>query len=117
MSILDPDSDIAAKRRLDDFAEVALAGMLAHPKRYQPRAGDPSNWHDAIAKEAYEIAEAMNRARPANRTVENFPLPSRKDTSRLRDLAEYLEQSDPDSSSQEDAAAIRRVVDAIVLNP
>jgi len=43
----------------DEIAKAALNGMLAHPKRYKPRPGDPANWHAAIAKEAYEIADAM----------------------------------------------------------
>lgn len=47
----------------DAIAIYALQGMLAHATRYKPRPGDPENWHDAIAKEAYEIADAMMRAR------------------------------------------------------
>lgn len=47
----------------DNFAASALTGMLAHTKRYMQRDGDPENWHDAIAKEAYEIADAMIRVR------------------------------------------------------
>lgn len=54
------DKDKETKRDL--FAFAALQGMLAHPTRYRPRAGAPSNWHDAIAQEAYEIADAMERA-------------------------------------------------------
>lgn len=46
----------------DAFAVYALNGMLAHSVRYKPREGDPENWHDAISKEAYEIADAMIRA-------------------------------------------------------
>lgn len=45
------------------FAGRALQGMLAHSRNghgYRPR--DPSEcWHDAIAQEAYEIADAMLR--------------------------------------------------------
>lgn len=63
MPILDPDNDIARLRRRDDNARAAVRGMLAHPKRYKPRDGATGNWHDAIAKEAYEIADAMERAR------------------------------------------------------
>lgn len=63
MSILDPDTDIAWKRRRDDNARAALSGMLAHPRRYKPREGAPSHWHDAIAQEAYDLADAMERAR------------------------------------------------------
>jgi hypothetical protein len=48
----------------DHFAGLALMGMLAHStKRYKPRVGAPENWHDAIAEEAYEIADAMMRVR------------------------------------------------------
>lgn len=63
MPILDPDSDLAWQRRRDDNARAAMRGMLAHPTRYKPRPGAPENWHDAIAEEAYEIADAMERAR------------------------------------------------------
>lgn len=66
MTILDPDNDIARLRRRDDNARAALSGMLAHMRRYTPRAGAPENWHDAIAQEAYEIADAMERARQPN---------------------------------------------------
>jgi len=52
------EEDVA---RIDIFAAMALNGMLAHSTRYKPRPGDPSHWHDAIAKEAYEIAHAMLR--------------------------------------------------------
>lgn len=45
--------------RREYFASQALLGMLAHSTRYKPRDGDPANWHDAIAKEAYELADAM----------------------------------------------------------
>lgn len=63
MSILDPETDFAAKRRRDENARAAMQGMLANSTRYKPRPGDPSNWHDALAKEAFEIAEAMERRR------------------------------------------------------
>ncbi len=43
----------------DRLAATALQGMLAHATRYKPHASDPDNWHEAIAKEAYEIAYAM----------------------------------------------------------
>ena len=43
-----------------DYAAVALLGMLSHPTRYRPRDEDKfRHWHDAIAKEAFDIAEAM----------------------------------------------------------
>lgn len=63
MAILDPSSDIAAQRRRDDNARAAMRGMLAHSTRYKPRPGAPESWHDAMAQEAYEIADAMERAR------------------------------------------------------
>lgn len=49
----------AAKDRLERIATAAMQGMLAHPKRYKPRPNDPSNWHEAIAKEAAELARAL----------------------------------------------------------
>ena len=49
----------------DWFAGQALAGMLAHSRSgrgYQPR--DPNMpWHDAIAEEAHQLADAMLKAR------------------------------------------------------
>ncbi len=50
----------------NNFAASALTGMLAHPTRYKPRPGDPENWHEAIAKESFEIADAMIAARDNN---------------------------------------------------
>ncbi len=49
----------------DELAQAALMGMLAHPTRYRPRSGKygVDNWHDAISGEAYEIADAMMKAR------------------------------------------------------
>lgn len=49
----------------DWFAGQALQGMLAHATRYRPRSEAPANWHDAIAEEAYEIADAMLAAQEA----------------------------------------------------
>ena len=49
----------------DWFAGQALQGMLAHATRYRPRPEAPANWHDAIAEEAYEIADAMLAAQEA----------------------------------------------------
>lgn len=43
----------------DEFAKAALTGMLAHATRYKPRKGASSNWHEAIAQEAYQLADAM----------------------------------------------------------
>ncbi|MBW6400024.1 hypothetical protein KPL78_19340 [Roseomonas sp. HJA6] len=47
----------------DWIAGQALNGMLAHATRYRPRVGASRNWHEAIAEEAYEIADAMLAAR------------------------------------------------------
>ena len=43
----------------DRVAVNALNGMLAHSTRYRPREGEGYPWHLSIAKEAYEIADAM----------------------------------------------------------
>jgi hypothetical protein len=45
--------------RRECIAISALSGMLAHATRYKPRAGASADWHEAIAQEAYEIADAM----------------------------------------------------------
>lgn len=43
-------------------ATFAMQGMLAHATRYKPRAQDQGlHWHKAIAKEAFDIAEAMGK--------------------------------------------------------
>ena len=44
------------------IAAMALQGMLAHSTRYRPRPGAPENWHDAIAQEAVQLADAMLKA-------------------------------------------------------
>jgi hypothetical protein len=41
------------------LAGRAMQGMLAHPTRYHPAPGYPVDWHQAIAKEAFELADAM----------------------------------------------------------
>ena len=46
----------------DRFAAVALSGMLAHSTRYKPRE-EGADWHWSIAKEAYELADAMMERR------------------------------------------------------
>lgn len=46
----------------DQFAMAALAGMLAHSTRYKPRE-EGADWHWSIAKEAYELADAMMERR------------------------------------------------------
>lgn len=48
------------------YAGCALQGMLAHSRNdhgYRPRDHVPydEHWHDAIAEESYEIADAMIR--------------------------------------------------------
>lgn len=43
----------------DWFAGQAMTGMLAHSTRYRPREGAPANWHEAIAEEAFQIADAL----------------------------------------------------------
>ena len=63
MTILNSDTVLGRIRLRDENARAAMLGMLAHPTRYRPRPGAPENWHDAIAQEAYEIADAMQRAR------------------------------------------------------
>ena len=51
----------------DEAALHALEGMLAHARHghgYRPRLEDAHlHWHDAIAKEAFELADAMTRER------------------------------------------------------
>lgn len=56
-----PDPGMSLRDRI---ALEALGGMLAHSTRYKPREIDRAlHWHDAIAKEAYELADAMLAAR------------------------------------------------------
>ncbi len=59
---LSKSSTSASITSLDIAATAALTGMLAHPQRYKPRL-EGQNWHDAIATEAYQIAQAMERAK------------------------------------------------------
>lgn len=48
----------------DWFAGQAINGMLSHSTRYRPYQKDRGlYWHDAIAYEAYELADAMIAAR------------------------------------------------------
>ena len=49
----------------DWLAGQALNGMLAHARPYRPRNWTSTNWHEAIAQEAYQIADAMLAARSA----------------------------------------------------
>lgn len=48
----------------DAIAVLAMQGMLAHARPY--KAIGPMHWHDCLAKEAYQIATAMLRARDAD---------------------------------------------------
>lgn len=55
------------ERLHDEIAIAAMQGMLAHPTRYKPRTNDKHlHWHDAISKEAHELACAMIKNRPSN---------------------------------------------------
>ncbi|UTD55920.1 hypothetical protein [Halomonas sp. MS1] len=54
------------KQRAGAFNEQRLAiatamaqGMLSHSTRYKPRNGASQNWHEALADEAFEIADAL----------------------------------------------------------
>jgi hypothetical protein len=51
----------------DEFAKAALVGMLAHSRGNPPHGYKPVPnelyWHNAIAIEAYELADAMLKAR------------------------------------------------------
>lgn len=59
-----PAQPAASDMTLRDAAALrALQGMLAHSTRYRPRPGTPENWHDAIAQEAFQIADAFIVAR------------------------------------------------------
>lgn len=49
----------------DKFAGDAVNGMLAHSTRYRPKEED-QDWHMAIAKEAYDIADCMLMVRNIN---------------------------------------------------
>lgn len=55
-------SGLPEAERRDRFAAAALTGMLAHRKRYRPRPEASPNWHEAIAEEAYQIADKMMTA-------------------------------------------------------
>lgn len=57
-------NELQRKVLRDKFAMAAKQGMLAHPTRYKPRPQDQHlHWHQALAKEAYEIADAMLKER------------------------------------------------------
>ena len=50
---------------LRDYATIKYAAaMIAHPRRYKPRQEDSHMyWHEAIHKEAADLADAMIAAR------------------------------------------------------
>ena len=48
----------------DAAALAALQGMLAHATRYRPRPEDSGlHWHQAVSREAFQIADAFLAAR------------------------------------------------------
>lgn len=49
----------------DQIATAAMNGMLSHSTRYRALVRPPRTWHDALADEAYAIADAMLKARNA----------------------------------------------------
>lgn len=59
---LDSEEEMEGLYLRDQFAMAALAGMLAHSTRYKPRE-EGADWHWSIAKEAYELADAMMERR------------------------------------------------------
>lgn len=59
---LDPKEGVTELQLRDQFAMAALTGMLAHSTRYKPRE-EGVDWHWSIAKEAYELADAMMERR------------------------------------------------------
>jgi len=61
MSILDPDSDIAAIARRDKNATSALPSVIIACKNDTREHGE--KMHELFARKAYEIADAMERQR------------------------------------------------------
>lgn len=58
VDITNCDSHIDWEQRRYEIAKSAMQGMLAHSTRYKPR--NPNmNWHNAIAEEAKELADAL----------------------------------------------------------
>lgn len=47
----------------DYFAAKAAAGLMTMPDEWLRRDGDGTTWKDELAKTAYEVADAMLRAR------------------------------------------------------
>ena len=50
---------------LRDYAVIHYtSAMISHATRYKPRPQDAElHWHEAITKEAFELADAMLKAR------------------------------------------------------
>jgi hypothetical protein len=47
---------------LEKVAAMTMQGMLANPQGYTPKKEhEDLHWHDALVKEAFEIAEAFSR--------------------------------------------------------
>ncbi len=80
----------------DEFARAALYGMLAHPTRYKPRHSETHlHWHDAIASESYDIADAMVAAsRARSQTREEI-------IEECANVCEKLRRSDYSSESED----------------
>ena len=58
VDITDYSPRIDWEQRRYEIAKSAMQGMLAHSTRYRPR--NPNmNWHNAIAEEAKELADAL----------------------------------------------------------
>lgn len=64
MSLLDPDSDIAAIARRDRNAERVLPNIVSIC--YQDTLVDGETREEMFARKAYEIADAMERQRKQN---------------------------------------------------
>lgn len=43
----------------EDYAMFALMGILANPVRHPPREGQTQIWQETVAREAFDIADAM----------------------------------------------------------
>ena len=53
----------------DAAALAALQGMLAHATRYRPRPEDAGlHWHQAVSREAFQIADSFIAARETKET-------------------------------------------------
>ena len=64
-NLIDGSLHIAGMTLRDYFAAKSLNGMLAHSRNgrgYRP-TNPNQHWHEAIAQEAYALADAMMKAR------------------------------------------------------